>query len=471
MKNVKIGFLPLYVKLYDDGAPKIRPRINAFAEKIADLLAAKPGVELIRGDVCRLHDEFAAAMAKFEREGADCVVTLHLAYSPSLESEEVLKNTKLPIIVLDTTPTFDFTDDDDLSISYNHGIHGVQDMCNLLVRNKKQFFLEVGHFEKSDVLDRVVARAYGVRAAKDFSAAKVGRIGGEFAGMGDFRLKKEEYDRLGIQTTEMTPEEAKTFFADVTDEEIDALIADDEKRYEIDADIDPVLRRESVRGDLAVRAWIEERGLTAFTANFLGIKRAFGIGGMPFAEAERAMERGVGYAGEGDLLTAALVGALMGVCPDTSFVEMFCPDWKNDLIFISHMGEMNTALAAEKPRYMAKPMLYSDIDTTWLCGTYRAGTATLMDLAPLGDGKFRVITSRVEMMVPDCEKYRKNTICGWFAPAGDVGDFLRDYSRLGGTHHLALMYGDQRSLAETFAAVRGFEYFEIASEKGGSNRD
>ncbi|MBO4308986.1 MAG: hypothetical protein J5885_04060 [Clostridia bacterium] len=471
MKNVKIGFLPLYVKLYDDGSPGVRPRINAFADRIAGLFSAKPGVELIRGDICRLHGEFAAAMAQFEREGADCVVTLHLAYSPSLESEKVLKNTKLPIIILDTTPTYDFTDNEEPSIMYNHGIHGVQDMCNLLVRNRKQFFLEAGHFEKSDVLDRVVARARGVRAATELSRSKVGRIGGEFAGMGDFCLKKEEYDRLGIQTTEMTPEEAKTFFADVTDEEIDAQIADDEKRYEIDADIDPVLRRESVRGDLAVRAWIEERGLTAFTANFLGIKRAFGIGGMPFAEAERAMERGVGYAGEGDLLTTALVGALMGVCPETTFAEMFCPDWKNNLIFISHMGEMNTALAAEKPRYMAKPMAYSDIDTAWLCGTYRAGTATLMDLAPLGDGKFRVITSRVEMKVPDCEKYRKDTICGWFAPAGDVGDFLRDYSLLGGTHHLALMYGDQRSLAETFAAVRGFEYFEIPSEKGGSNRD
>ena len=35
MKKVKIGFLPLYVKLYDEGSPKMRTRIEAFAEEIS----------------------------------------------------------------------------------------------------------------------------------------------------------------------------------------------------------------------------------------------------------------------------------------------------------------------------------------------------------------------------------------------------------------------------------------------------
>jgi len=34
------------------------------------------------------------------------------------------------------------------------------------------------------------------------------------------------------------------------------------------------------------------------------------------------MSRGIGYAGEGDVLTAALTGALLSVYPDTSFTEV-----------------------------------------------------------------------------------------------------------------------------------------------------
>ena len=461
MKNIKIGFLPLYVKLYDDGAPNMRVRIDGFANEVKDLLAAREGVELISAPVCRLENEFKAAIDMFEAEDVDSIVTLHLAYSPSLESEKVLKNTKLPIVILDTTRTFDFTGDDDkVSISYNHGIHGVQDMCNLLVRNNKDFFIEAGHYLESDVIDRVIDRVKGIKVLREFGNARVGTIGGAFAGMGDFRLPEELYGELGIERVELTSDKAREYFSAVTEEEIDALIADDKVKYDVD-EIPAEDHRNAIRGDLAVRNWIKNEGLTAFTANFLTVNKDFGLAGIPFAEANRAMERGIGYAGEGDVLTSAFTGALMSVSDEASFIEMFCPDWKNNLIFISHMGEMNTALSADRPKYMVKPMKYSDIDTTWLCGTYKEGEATLVNLLPVSDCGFRVIASRVDMVVPECDKFRGSSTCGWFRPAGKISDFLENYSKLGGTHHLNLVYGDARRMVSTFAKAAGYEYCEI----------
>ena len=238
MNKIKIGFLPLYVKLYDDGAPKMRDRINPFAKEIADLLGAKEGVEVIVADICRLESEFKGAIELFEKEEVDSIVTLHLAYSPSLESEKILKNTNLPIVILDTTPTFDFTDNDDAAvISYNHGIHGVQDMCNLLVRNKKEFFIESGHYLNSDVIDRVINRVKGIKIAEKFQSSRVGTIGGAFAGMGDFRISENLYSEIGIEKVELTPEEAKEYFASVTEAEIDELITSDKEKYVISQDI------------------------------------------------------------------------------------------------------------------------------------------------------------------------------------------------------------------------------------------
>ena len=462
MKKVKIGFLPLYVKLYDDGAPNMRVRIDAFAKEVADLFKTRDDVELVVADVCRLEGEFKDAVTLFENEKVDSMVTLHLAYSPSLESEKVLKGTKLPIVILDTTPNFDFTgDEDNISISYNHGIHGVQDMCNLLVRNGKQFFIEAGHYLESDVIDRVVKRVKGIKAAKSFRNAKVGAIGGEFAGMGDFRVADSVFEEIGIKSVALTSDEAQKYVSQVTEAEIDSLIAEINEKYTVSNDIPEGFLRNSMKGNLAVRKWLGENELTAFTANFLTTGKDFGLYGMPFTEANMAMERGIGYAGEGDVLTAALVGAFMSVCDETSFIEMFCPDWKSNLIFISHMGEMNTALTAQKALFKVKPMKYSDVDTTWLCGTYKEGKATLIDLAPLADGRFRVIVSFVEMKVPECEKFRSNSTCGWFEPNKTVAAFLEDYSKLGGTHHLSLMYGDKRKVAESFAEAMGYEYYEI----------
>ena len=89
---------------------------------------------------------------------------------------------------------------------------------------------------------------------------------------------------------------------------------------------------------------IEKEGLSAFTVNFREIRPENGLVVMPFVEASKAMARGVGYAGEGDVLTASITGALMRGFPETAFVEIFCPDWKQDKLLISHMGEYNLAL-------------------------------------------------------------------------------------------------------------------------------
>ena len=47
MQKIKIGFLPLYIKLYDDTSPELRPRLEKFYEQMADALE-KRGLEVIR---------------------------------------------------------------------------------------------------------------------------------------------------------------------------------------------------------------------------------------------------------------------------------------------------------------------------------------------------------------------------------------------------------------------------------------
>ncbi len=96
MAPAKIGLLPLWLKLYDDSAPEARPRIEGFVRAIAGEFERR-GVTAVAASVCRLAKEFAAAVKRFEKEEVDAIVTLHLAYSPSLEASEVLARTRLPI--------------------------------------------------------------------------------------------------------------------------------------------------------------------------------------------------------------------------------------------------------------------------------------------------------------------------------------------------------------------------------------
>ncbi len=102
MNKLKIGLLPLYIELYDKTWPDIRKKMESFASTICSEFENR-GIAVETAHVCRLEKEFARAIDSFEKAKVDALVTLHLAYSPSLESARVLANTKLPIIILDTT--------------------------------------------------------------------------------------------------------------------------------------------------------------------------------------------------------------------------------------------------------------------------------------------------------------------------------------------------------------------------------
>jgi L-arabinose isomerase len=324
-----------------------------------------------------------------------------------------------------------------------------------LLRRGKAFKIETGHWQHSDVLDRVAQRAQAARLAAAMRSARVGRIGNPFKGMGDFAVPEEVLRReIGMTVVAVEPQAIGARLANVAGEDVEAELAAD-KAYFVADGLNEVAYRRSARVGLAVRHWIKQERLTAFTVNFMEANRAAGLPTMPFLEASKGMAHGVGYAGEGDMLTAALVGALATVFPQTTFTEMFCPDWAGNSIFLSHMGELNVALTAGKPRLIEKTFAFIDTENPVLAvGRFRGGEAVFVNLAPgPADAQhtctYTLIVAPVTMLDVDGEDRMAESIRGWFRPALPVSDFLAAYSRAGGTHHAALVYGN--NIATTIA--------------------
>ena len=461
--GVRIGLLPLYLALYDTASPEVRPRINGIYAQMADSLRDH-GMDPVCVPICRVEEEFRTAVDTFEREEVCAVVTIHLAYSPSLQSIEALCRIRVPLIVLDTTVTADFgsgTEPDE--IMYNHGIHGVQDMCNLLLRRGKKFFLEAGHFEQSDVLSRVGKLCMAASAAQRMRSARVGIVGQPFDGMGDFQIPFEELkDCIGMTVVPFPGERGGI----IGNDQPEAILAQSRINAEMERDLrdfEPIsydrnIHDRTVRAGLRLRDWIAEEKLTAFTVNFLAITRNSGFECVPFLEAGRQMAEGIGYAGEGDVLTAALIGALASIHPQTTFTEMFCPDWQGNTLFLSHMGEMNLRIAAGRPRLMEMDFPYTDAKNPMVAyGRYMPGIAVLVNLAPSAGGRFTLILSRVEVLDVKSEDKMADSIHGWIRPALPIAAFLKEYSLAGGTHHLAMVYGDVLDDLVPFGEMMGFD--------------
>lgn len=446
---MKIGLLPFYLALYDERVPENGRKVRPFADRIAAQLKAR-GFEVVQSPACRLKNEFADAVKLFESSGCEAIATLHLAYSPSLESIGPLSGTALPLVIIDTTPDFEFIPPD--RIMANHGIHGVQDFCNLLLRYRKPFLLSAGHWEHSDVLDRTAKQLRSAGMAWRITHARVGKVGGDFDGMGDFRVPDGTF---GMQIVNYTPQ------PEPSKAEIDAELALDRDRFVWDASVTEENLRCTLSASLKIRRWIVQEKLDSFTVAFPGINRKDGWDTVPFLECSKAMARGIGYAGEGDVLTAAVTGCLAGVFPETSFTEMFCPDWKTDRIFTSHMGEINPAICSAKPNLHEMKYSFSDTGNPVIAtGCFKAGNAVLTDLAPGPDNTFTLISAKVAYEAPDEPSPLRNH--GWFRPeGGSIADFLAEYSRLGGTHHLTCCYDGDIDTVRNWAALMNWKFVQL----------
>ena len=457
MDDMKVGFLPLYLELYDECCADRRPQIEAFADTIATEYK-KRGLEVIAAPVCRVKSEFAEAFKKFESSGLDAVITLHLAYSPSLESIEVLSGTSLPLIILDTTPDFEFGPEQSADkIMYNHGIHGVQDMCNMLIRYGKDFMIEAGHWQESDVIDRTVKDVTAVKLAANMRKSRIGIIGKPFAGMGDFNVPYETLKKvIGIEVVETEPAEIS-----INDSDVDKVMAEDAKLYDI-KDLPEAVHRRSVVADMMVRKWIEDNELTGFTFNFRDIDKNSDLSTVPFYSTSKLMTEKTGYAGEGDVLTAALTGAFAKEFPEVTFTEMFCPDWKGNRVFMSHMGEISLSACHSKAVLKERQFDFTDAENpAYFAGKLKAGEALLINLAPGPNDTFTLLTASVSVCSPEDADKMEDVVAGWIKPHQELAGFLQNYSKLGGTHHSVLIYNCDTDIIANFAKLMNWNYASL----------
>jgi L-arabinose isomerase len=458
IRKPRVGLLPLYLELYDDCRPEMRRGFDGFLQQVQSGLADR-GLELTVAPICRVAPEFAAAFEQFAAAEVDLIVTLHLAYSASLESVDMLCGVDRPLLMLDTTMDHDFGRDiDPARLSYNHGIHGVQDLACMLRRRGRAYVIVAGHVTESNVLDRAADVARAAYAARCLRSSRTLRIGESFRGMGDFAVEADVLQRrLDVSVVQIAPGDLAKAVDRVTDEMIDGEVASDSERFEVD--LDGAVHRRSVRVGLGLRRYLEAGGYDAFSQNFLAFDSTDGpVDTVPFLEASKAMARGIGYAGEGDVLTAALVGALIRGFGQVTFTEIFCPDWKGNTLFLSHMGEINPVVAANRPCVLERDFPYAACENpAYLACAVRPGPAVLVNLAPGPGETFRLIVAPVDVLADGTHPDMRKSVRGWIRPRCGVAEFLERYSRLGGTHHSALVLGDHAEALTVFGGFVGIE--------------
>src|SRR3954451_21540833 len=445
--------------LYDDMLPGIAERQAAYAREVAEALSGVADVEVAPPVKERADAE--RAMADLHARGLDGLLVVMLTYGPAMRVARLLAETPLPVCLANIQPVPAVTPEWDMGdLTYNQGIHGAQDTANAMVRAGRPFHVVTDDWRSDPFREAIGRWACAAAAVTRWRALKVGVFGYAMNGMGDIRVDVHALMRaLGPQVDAIAPGDLVRGAADVSADEVRALLADEDARFEVDPRLSAAEREDSARMQLGIEHILRAGGYGAYSTHFDAIGEDGRFARLPLAAASSLMAAGYGYGAEGDAVTAALMAAATWLLGETQFTEMYAMDFARDAILMSHMGEGNWRLARDdRPvRLIKRPLGIGGLDDppTFL-SQYWPGPCTLATLVALEGTRFRLVVSEGEILDTD-ELPALEMPYGNFRPAHGVRACMDAWLRLGGPHHQVLNPGRHADAWAAFCEAAGLE--------------
>ena len=462
LRRPKIGLLGLMLKLYDKSNPELRPAQTRFARKTAKQLEAF--AEVVFPGVCNTREQVASAMAEFAQADVDLIVTVHLSYAPSLIALPELVRCATPLVLWNTQKITGVDAGFGMKeLLENHGMHGVQDLANVLRRAGRQYAVVTGQFADETALGELREWAQAALAVRELRRAKIGLIGFPFQDMGDFGVDETAFlAHLGPAVCRIPLDALAAARAAAPKAELKAIVAADRATY----DVDPALSAEehlaSAGIEWALRKVVADMALAGLAIHYEPLGGDPRFGALPFAAASKLLAEGIGFGGEGDVTSAAAVILMDRLCGAASFTEMFTMDFDHNAVLMAHYAEANPALAkqGEKVRLVRRDgWVGSGGISTSLAFAQEPGPATLINVTTGTDGLPQIIATAVEVLDFSLPEYPSPhcKVC----PPGALAEFLNAYLRAGGTHHLAIAPGDAVAAVRKVAELAGVRLYEV----------
>ncbi|MBI3945953.1 MAG: hypothetical protein HY321_08540 [Armatimonadetes bacterium] len=459
VEKPRVAALGLTLELYRDAFPGYMERLQAQFDRF---LGEMDGLAVMeRRRLCCRHEEIAAEIASAEAASLDALLIVPLSYTASMTSALSFSRTALPVIIWNTqealTVDASYSHDD---LVMNHVTQGTQDVTNVLVRAGKRFGMESAHYQDKAALARLGEWLRAARAARFARGARAGLLGQPFQDMGDFGVDETLMAvRWGPSVIRLSPSRLVALLREVEEGAVSEIVAQDQERFDISPEVTEEIHRISCRLELALRALVRENRLDALSMNFRELMSDDRLPTLPFFGLNKLLGEGLGYAGEGNAVTAAHMAQVRQLCGIANFTEIYTVDFVRNRGVMTHMQECNPALARRdrKIRLVRKEFWAPGVSPyVGMHFTLEPGPVTLSTVTTDAGGEFYYLT--YETRIPDMEPFASFDIPHWLIELNEpIGDFLTRYSLAGGTHHLVSTPGHHASGLRKLACLQGFE--------------
>ena len=459
----RIGLLGIMQELYDEMIPGITEHQAQYAAAVAKRLEGVAEVTFTRP--ARTREDIESIARELVAGGVDGIAIVMLTYGPAMRSVRALLEIPVPLLLANIQPERSVTAAWDMNdLTYNQGIHGAQDQANALVRTGLPFSIITGDWRSERFERQFEDWARAAQTVTALRRTEIALLGYPMNCMGDIRYDPPAMlRRIGAT---IVSEDLGALYAraqTVADSDIDALIEEHGRRFEVSADLPRARHAYAARIELAIRGLLEEKGYRGFSFHFDSIGGDGRFEQLPLLAASDLMADGYGYAAEGDTNTATLMCAGQALIGNAHFSEMYAMDWELDSVLISHMGEGNWKLARhDRPiRLIDRELGIGKLDNPPTpVFSAEPGVATTAALVPIEGELYRLVVGRGEVLdtpeLPNVEMHYFH-----FHPERGMEAFMDEWLGYGAPHHFVTNLGEHAGRWRRLAELLEIEYEEI----------
>ncbi len=447
-------------------------QVRAHAEEIARSLNAAEEIpaQVVYKPIVTTPDEILATMMAANADPACAgVITWMHTFSPSKMWIGGLKALRKPWLHLHTQFNRNIPDEgiDMDFMNLNQSAHGDREHGFIGARLRAPRKVVVGYWADAPVRAKIATWMRAAAGAMVSRNLKVMRFGDNMRQVavteGD---KVEAQIKFGWQVNTWPVGDLVSVMNEVTEAEIDAQMAEYEKKYRLATrDIETV--RYQAREEIAIKRMLDREGCGAYTNTFEDLH---GMRQLPGLASQDLMGQGYGYGGEGDWKVSAMTHVMKrmaeGMGGGTAFMEDYTYDLTpgNELSLGAHMLEVCPSLAADTPAIHVDPLGIGDREPpARLVFEGKAGPAIVVSLVDMG-GRFRLIVQDVEAVKPIYKMPNLPVARVMWKGFPSFAEGAECWILAGGAHHTVFSYDVTADMMRDWAEIMGVEFVHISRD-------
>ena len=469
----KIGVFAIGLDAYWPQFPGLEDRLKGYGQQVAQKLE-RAGAQVVNLGLIDTPEKALAAGHDFRRADVDLIFLHVTTYALSSTVLPVVRRAKVPVIVLNLSPSAAIDYDWFNGLGDRTKMTGewlaycqscpVPEIANVFNRCRIPFFQVTGMLEDDPIAwNEINDWVEAARVTHEMEHNRLGVMGHYYGGMLDIYSDLTQHCAyFGGHIEILEVDELAALRRQVSDSEIEMRVADFRQKFDVQPDCPQEELNRAARTSVALDRVVEIHKLGSLAYYYRGTGNAENEDAISSIILGTSLltARGVPVSGEYEIKNAQAMKIMDGFGAGGSFTEYYAADFMDDVVLMGHDGPGHIAIAQGKTKVRPLKVYHGKVGRGLSVEmSVKHGPVTLLSVIQTVDGKLKLLMAEGESVAgPILEIGNTNSRYRFSLGARN---FMNAWNVHGPAHHCAVGIGHIAGKLKKLGALTGIECIQV----------